>query len=403
MKDIIFINSHPIQYFAPLYKFMNGQGVKTKAWYCSGETSKGSYDKEFGIDVKWDIPLLNGYEYTFFKNNSPQPSHAKGFFGLMNFAAIKALFTIKKSVIVVHGWNYFTHLSVLLLGKIKGHTICLRCEMPQNQETLKKGWKQLIKRLALKHIVFPRVNYFLYIGTQNKLFYKSYNIPETQLIFCPYSVDGDRFRADKQKLQQFVGAIKKNMGIPTDGKVILYSGKYSVKKRPMDILRAFKQLNEPYCWLIMVGEGEMRDEMEAFIDQHQLKQVILTGFINQSVIPQYYAISDVFVMCSSVGETWGLSVNEAMNFDLPIIISHLTGCAQDLVEDGNNGYIFKTGDVDDLAQKLKMVLIERKLLWSKPSQTIVNKYSYSSIKNNIEMLSVDEGAGLKKEVITLEL
>ena len=84
MKDIIFINSHPIQYFAPLYKYMNAHGVKTKAWYCSDESIKGGLDVQFGVDVKWDIPLLEGYEYKFFKNQSWKPSHFNGFFGLIN-------------------------------------------------------------------------------------------------------------------------------------------------------------------------------------------------------------------------------------------------------------------------------------------------------------------------------
>src|SRR5207244_8617547 len=138
-------------------------------------------------------------------------------------------------------------------------------------------------------------------------------------------------------------------------KIILYSGKYINKKRPLDVLKAFMALNKPDYWLIMVGEGELRKEMEALIRDNNVRNVILTGFVNQSVIPEYYAISDVFVMCSDIGETWGLSVNEAMNFNLPVVISDLTGCSYDLVYDGINGYTYKTGDVNDLAVKLRMI------------------------------------------------
>jgi hypothetical protein len=58
---------------------MNEKGVKTKAWYCSDESIRGGHDKQFGVDVKWDIPLLEGYEAHFFKNYSWKPSHANGF------------------------------------------------------------------------------------------------------------------------------------------------------------------------------------------------------------------------------------------------------------------------------------------------------------------------------------
>ena len=160
MKDIIFINSHPIQYFAPLYKYLNEHGVKTKAWYGSDESIKGGMDKQFGTEVKWDIPLLQGYQYEFFKNYSWKASHFNGFLGLINLEMIGRLFSIPKSVIIVHGWHYLTHFIVLLIGRLLGHTVCLRCEMPQNQEALKTGWKQSLKKFGLKHLLFPRINYF---------------------------------------------------------------------------------------------------------------------------------------------------------------------------------------------------------------------------------------------------
>jgi len=383
MRNVIFINSHPIQYFAPLYKFMNEQGTPITAWYCSDASIKGGHDKGFGVKVKWDVPLLEGYKYRFFKNYSWKPSHSKGFFGLMNLGMIRELFRIPKSIIIVHGWNYFSHVFILLFGRLRGHTMCLRCETPQNQEILKTGFKQLLKRAGLKHILFPCVNYFLYIGSQNQLFYEKYRLPDSRLIFCPYSVDDNRFRAEWQRLTPHRAIIKRKLGIGPKDKVILYSGKYITKKRPLDLLNAFVALNKPDCWLIMVGEGELRKEMEILIREKNANNVVLTGFVNQSAISEYYAISDVFVMCSEIGETWGLSVNEAMNFNLPVIISDLTGCSQDLVNEGINGYIFKTGDINELTTKLKHVLVDNKLSGAQNSQNILKKFSYSVIHANL--------------------
>ncbi|MFD1258265.1 glycosyltransferase [Mucilaginibacter terrae] len=387
MKEIIFINSHPIQYFAPLYKYLNEHGVKTKAWYGSDESIKGGMDKQFGAEVKWDIPLLQGYEYEFFKNYSWKPSHFNGFFGLISLGMIKRLFSMPKSVIIVHGWHYFSHLIVLLTGSALGHTICLRCEMPQNQEMLKTGWKQSLKKLGLKYLLFPRINYFLNIGTQNRLFYKSYGIDDKKIIFCPYSVDNDRFGAERASYAPKLQEIRTSMGIAEIDKVILYSGKYITKKRPLDLLKAYIKLNKPNCWLLMVGEGELRADMEVLIKEHGLNKVILTGFINQSKISEFYAISDVFVMCSTIGETWGLSINEAMNFDLPLVVSDQTGSAGDLVKEGVNGYTFETANVDELAVKLNKLLYQQQLSWSITSQQIVNEYSYATIARNMAQIT----------------
>ncbi len=387
-KDIIFINSHPIQYFAPMYKYLNEEGIRTKVWYCSDFSIRGVQDREFGVKVKWDIPLLEGYEYRFFRNYSPKKSELGSFWGLINLGILWNLFTAPRSVIVVHGWNYFTHFFVLLLGKLRGHTVCLRCEMPFSQELLKKGLKQRIKQAGLKYILFPRVDFFLYIGTQNRMFYESYGIAPGQLIFCPYSVDNRRFRNEFEKLKGDKTLIKSKIGVPADGKIILYSGKYVSKKRPLDVIEAFSRLSLPSTWLIMVGEGELRPEMERMIKENGLKNVVLTGFINQSAISEYYSISDVFVMSSEAGETWGLSVNEAMSFGLPVIVSDLTGCSSDLVQNGQNGYIFRTGDVNDLKDKLEQVLLNQRSFHREISRELIEKYSYQSVAANIQLAAV---------------
>ena len=388
MKNIIFINSHPIQYFAPMYKFMNQHGLKTKAWYCSDESLKGAKDSEFGINITWDIPLLEGYESEFFKNYSWKPSQMNGFFGLINLGMITRIFKEPKSVIIVHGWHYFTHFFILMLGRLCGHTVCLRNDMPQNQEVLKKGFKQKIKKAGLKYFLFPRIDYFLFIGTQNYRLFQSYGIDDRKMVSCPYAVDNERFRIEFRNLRNDVVEIKRKLGIPVDHKVILYSAKYIDKKRPLDLLTAFRQLNDPNCWLLMVGEGGLRNEMEDYIRKFKLEQIILTGFVNQSRISEFYAISDVFVMCSSIGENWGLSVNEAMNFGLPLILSDLTGCSDDLVVSGKNGYIFKTGDIKELVEKLIDVLIERKLHPGTVSTDILDTYSYKSVVARLRPIAV---------------
>lgn len=252
MKKVIFINSHPIQYFAPLYKYMTEQGIETTAWYCSDNSVIGGYDTEFGVNVKWDIPLLEGYNARFFKNNSWKASHDNGFFGLINLGLIKALFRAPKSTIVVHGWHYFTLFLVLLLGKSLGHTICLRNETPKNHEDLKKGWKQTLKRLAFTYLLFPRVHYFMYIGTQNRLFYKSYGLPDSQLVFCPYAVDNQRFQQASQLLSPLKATIKQRLGIPVDDKVILFRPNTSIKSGRLTCSKHLPRPTSPttgwYLW-----------------------------------------------------------------------------------------------------------------------------------------------------------
>jgi len=120
--------------------------------------------------------------------------------------------------------------------------------------------------------------------------------------------------------------------------------------------------------------------------QSNLKDVLLTGFINQSEIGKFYSLADIFVLPSGAGETWGLVVNEAMLFQLPIVVSNAVGCAGDLVVSGENGFIFKEGDVDELARRLSELTTKselRKTLGDR-SGKIIENFDYSVMVNGIK-------------------
>ena len=355
-QKVIFINSHPIQYFAPLFKHMNGQGVPTACWYCSDENVRGHTDREFQSCVLWDIPMLDGYEFRFFKNYSWTPSLYNGFFGLINPTLLIALVRERHSVIVVHGWASFTHVLAIIVARLVGHTVCLRGESPLNQELLKSGTNQLLKRFLLGGFIFLFVQKFLYIGSQNKAFYQHFGVIESKLFFAPYAVDNSRFQKAAAELAPHKSELRTKLGLPVASRIILFTAKFISKKRPLDLLVAYDQLEIPDKCLVMVGDGELRPEMEKFIREKGLTNVYLTGFINQSSIVEYYAIADVFVLCSGRGETWGLSVNEALNFALPVVVSDIAGCSSDLVKEGLNGYVSKSGNVNDLLFRLTMAL-----------------------------------------------
>lgn len=382
-KKIIYLYSHPIQYFAPLSRMLAAsENFDLLVCYCSDYGVKAYQDEEFNQKIQWDIPLLEGYEYQFLKNKARNPGIGNGFFGLMNFEILKVLRAQPKSYIIVHGWGYMTHFLTLLLGKIYGHKVCLRGESPISHEKLYSPRKLRLRKLFFKHLLFPRISKFLYIGSQNKAFYQQYGVQEDQMIFAPYSIDNERFGKAYETYKDNKLELRSTLELPTDKRIFLFSGKFIEKKLPMDLLQAFATINTDQAHLVFVGDGTLRSQMEAFITKNKLENVTITGFVNQSVIPKYYAIADVFVMCSQVGETWGLSTNEAMNFALPVILSDLTGSSSDLVEEGKNGYVFKTGDIPALAEKMQWMLEKSTVELSEMGQRskkMIKLYSYETI------------------------
>ncbi len=390
-KKVIFFNTHPIQYFAPLYAEINkDKFFDLEVWYGTRHGLGGEIDKQFGTNVKWDIPILEGYKYKFLKNYALNPGLYNGFFGVVNLGIWTELRKLpKKSIIIVHGWKPFSAIFALLCSKILGHVTCLRAESPLIHEEGRSKRSIFLRKLFFKHFLFKRVDKFLFIGEQNRLFYEFYGVSTSKLIFIPYAVNNEYFHNEYENLIQKKEYLKQKSQIPIHQQVILFSGKFIDKKRPLDLINAYDLLeNKNNITLILMGEGELRVELEKEIINKDLKNVVITGFINQTKISDYYIMADIFVMCSDYGETWGLSTNEAMNFHLPIIISDRTGNFSDLVK--NNGFVFKTGDIIDLKNKIEKVLStsnNERIKMAISSKKIVDTYSYQTIIKNLKIIS----------------
>lgn len=379
----------------PLFAAATRQQLPITVWYCSHESLKETLDVQFGTKVKWDIPLLEGYHSELLPNNAKKPSIHNGFWGLYNKAIIKKLKQAPPSLVIVPGWNYASYWMAMLAARWYGHKLALRGESPLNQELQNSRLKRMLRKWVLGKFLFKQLHHALYIGTQNKAFYNYYGVPDSKLAFAPYSVDNSRFAAHKCANTQAQQALRSSLGLQPPLFTIVASGKYIHKKRPLTLLKAFHQLNNPNTQLVLVGDGELRPQLEAYIRQHQLTNVHLTGFVNQAAIVNYYAAASVFVMCSGAGETWGLSVNEAMNFDVPVIVTSIAGCATDLVQDGINGFIIPVDDATALQQALQKIINlgpQQQAAMGKASGQRIQTYSYNTIINTLHNLVAGSNA-----------
>lgn len=387
IKKVGFLLSHPIQYFSPLMQEMERHlKPNFKVFYCSDHGITEKYDTGFGRTVKWDIPLLDNYPYEFVENNSFNPS-VSNFFGLINYDLIKVLYQNELDVLIIHGWGFFSNIFAILIGKVTGVKVWLRAETPLNQERFHSSKSLFLRRIVLHYFLFKLIDKFLYIGQENRDFFKYYGVKEHQLIFTPYSVDNKTFNESHIRLLNQKEKLKAQKELPSDHINILFCGKFIEKKRPLDLIMAFKLISGKHqkVSLIMIGDGELKEAIKIFIKENSIENVYLPGFINQTEINAYYALADIFVLPSQSGETWGLVVNEAMNFGLPIVASHLVGCAKDLVRNDQNGFIYEMGNVDQLALNLEHLLVDEDLRkrFGNKSKEIINQFSNDVIVQNM--------------------
>jgi glycosyltransferase involved in cell wall biosynthesis len=388
---LIHLVSHPVQYFTPLYEQLAAESdMDFRVLYCCKRGLESTKDVEFGVSVKWDVPLLDNYRYTFLHNYARRES-LNSFLGLLNLGVVKELANAPKhSVVWIHGWNYATHLLALFTAKFFGHQVYIRGDNAAMLENKRpNSLKKRFKKLWLGSFIFPFVDKFLAVGKQNKAFFELMGVPQHKIAKTPHAIDNQRFRNFFSKEKDNKVALRQSLGISLSKKVIIVSGKYIDIKRPFDVLNALTRLpNRDNVFVLFVGEGNLRADMEQFIKENKLTEnVRLTGFVNQSKMPMYYAASDVYLMASR-SETWGLSTNEAMCFGLPVILSDMVGCAYDLVE--GNGFMYPSGDVDALSKRIQNILEQPDTDFQAMSQRsldIISKYSYEQIIDSIKSIN----------------
>ena len=365
MIKLAYLLTHPIQYQSPLLRrIAEEEDIELTVFYCSELSAGQFFDTEMNAQVTWDTPLLDGYNFEFL----PALTDRKKLSTLLpiNVGFKRRLQTGKFDALWVHGYGRPFHLAAIGAAKSLGLRVLLRDEANLVSGT-NDGVKGAIKS-GVMNFLARRVDAFLAIGSLNRDYWKFWGIPDEKIFSMPYAVDNEYFRSKSAAAQMGRTQLLAELGLPSGPPVVLFAGKLSPRKRPMDLLEAFLRVGgdsnaAPEASLIFVGEGEQRAELEQRAKLSGWANIRFTGFKNQSELPAFYAASDIFVLPSE-HETWGLVVNEAMNAGCAVIASDRVGSSADLVRPGKNGAIFAVGDVAGLSKALSACLRDREYLES---------------------------------------
>ncbi|WP_162426429.1 glycosyltransferase family 4 protein [Pontibacter pudoricolor] len=364
MNKLAVLSSHPIQYNAPLFKLL-AQDVrfKVKVFYTLGKESSGFTDPGFKKAIKWDIPLLDGYDYTFVKNTSSKPS-TSSFRGIINPTLVQEIESFGATHILVYGWKFHSHLKVLRHFHNKAKVI-FRGDSTLLDE--KPGFKTLLRRVLLSW-VYKHVDAALYVGSNNRKYFLKHGVLEKNLIYAPHAIDNDRFSSLEHEFKS--EELRKHLGIDHNKKVFLFTGKFEWKKNPKLLIDAFNSIKSTESILLLVGDGALDVELKQAADLNQ--NIKFLPFQNQSMMPATYRLGDVLVL-PSVTETWGLSMNEAMACGLVVIASNKVGGVADLIEIGKNGFIFESDNLVQLADVLNIIA-------NMPKKQVKHMGNYSAMK-----------------------
>jgi glycosyltransferase involved in cell wall biosynthesis len=354
--------SHPVQYFAPVFRELARRPeIDLTVIYCSLGGAHVHFDREFGLDVQWDTPLLDGYRYTLLR--SWWPRKTSGPFAYLAPGIMHELRGATYDAVIVFGWAYLTCWLAFVKARLESIPWMLYGDTSVIYEREKRGLKRWLRNTLL-HSLFERTSAFLVSGGSNRLFYESHDVPSRRCYDVPFVIDKHSFWQSAQHARRSRAEWRASHGIQAGAVLLLFSGKFIARKRPQDLLGALYALQAefPQIGAVLVGDGELRPELQRFIDTRQLKNTVLLGFRNQSEIAPVYAAADILVVPSSLDPN-PLVTNEAMACGLPLVVSDRTGVwgAENLVRPGENGFVYPCGDSGGLVAAIRKLICDSEL------------------------------------------
>ena len=357
---LAYLVSHPIQYQAPLLRRIALEpDIELTVLFGSDFSVRGYKDRGFGVEVAWDTPLLEGYHSEFLPSLrdtgevSPTTPISRGIYRRLRQSDGSPAF----DALWVHGYASVNALQAILAANALGIPVLLRAES-WLADRVRNPWT-LAAKSAFFRLLGKGVAAVLPIGTVNAAYWTYYFGSSVPQFLMPYAVNNDYFASLAKVAEPREQELRTELALSADRPVILFASKLQERKHADHLVEAYSRFiadrapqDRPY--LVIVGDGEQRARLEAQVLDLRLDDVRFAGFRNQSELPRFFQLADVFVLPSR-HEPWGLIVNEVMAAGCPAIVSTDVGSHADLITDGIEGCVFPVGNIAALADALHRV------------------------------------------------
>lgn len=193
-----------------------------------------------------------------------------------------------------------------------------------------------------------------YFSTSEELdyYYRMYGADGEKIYRYPFSSVHAREIQEKDGLKEKKLAARQELKLPQDKKLILSIGRFEHIKGFDLLIRCAGKLKQSQFYIV---GGEETEEYRQLLEENEIRNVVFKPFMKKEALSKYFLAADIFVLPTRY-DPWGLVINEAMAYGLPVISTDRCVAALELLENGRNGYVVPAGDAEALEEKIRYLL-----------------------------------------------
>ena len=226
-----------------------------------------------------------------------------------------------------------------------------------------KDWNGKMQRFFLKatRSLLKNISMFTVTGKNMKAEMLSFGIPESKIKILPHSIEIDKFPVNSVAEHEYD---------------LVFIGQIIQRKRVDIILESIANVKNsfPQIKACIVGEGPLRQQMEKRASSLGINDnVVFTGYSTE--VNSYLAKSRIFLITSD-SEGLPFALVEAMSCGLVPVCTDV-GTIKDVISNGKTGFLIKPGSVQDLTEKLQLILSNRELYEKNRRNILEHRKNYS--------------------------
>ncbi|MDY6934521.1 MAG: glycosyltransferase [Spirochaetota bacterium] len=363
-KKVILLTNIIAPYRVPLYNVISQDKNIDFLVYFFAEREKFRSWEIDDKEIKFNYEILKGYQLSFFGSDL--------FTYHFNPSIIYKLIKQKPDIIIGMYSSFADHMGWLYSKFRRKTKNIIWLSNTVFERSLKRKIFTFVKKIIIK-----TSDAFIAYGTKAKEYGIELGAHEESIFYAFNSIDNDKYFKIKQNLNK--EDIRKKYKL-TNNIIICFCGRLVPLKGVDYLIEAYQILQEKHrdISLAIIGDGPLLNELKSKCINEKIEGVLFFGNRSTEEICEILYASSIFVL-PSWREVWGLVLNEAMIFELPIISTDKVGGSYDLIKNGLNGFIVESKSSVAIAEKINIIISNKGLI------TKMGKESLKLIKHiNIE-------------------